>query len=97
MKDKLSIFNRIRLHLFISGRVQGVFFRITMYQKAKKVTGFVKNLQDGRVEAVIEGEKAEVDKLVKWARKGTFLSKIDNIDIIEEEYTGKFNKFDILY
>jgi len=95
MKDKLS--NKIRLHLFISGRVQGVFFRITMYQKAKKVTGFVKNLQDGRVEAVIEGEKAEVDKLVKWAKKGTFFSRVDNVDIIEEEYTGKFNKFDILY
>jgi len=87
----------IRLHLFISGRVQGVFFRITMYQKAKKVTGFVRNLRDGRVEAVVEGEKELVYKLVEWAQKGTFFSKVDNVEIIEEQYKGEFNKFDILY
>lgn len=87
----------IRLHLFISGRVQGVFYRITMYQKAKKIKGFIRNLEDGRVEAVIEGEEKEVDKLVKWAKKGTLLSKINDIEIIEEKYTGEFNRFDILY
>jgi acylphosphatase len=87
----------IRLHIFISGRVQGVLFRIKMYQKAKKVSGFVRNLNDGRVEAVIEGEKEQVDKLLKWAKKGTIFSRIDNIKVIEENYKGEFNNFNIVY
>lgn len=87
----------IRVHLFISGRVQGVAFRVSMWQKAKGVKGFVRNLDDGRVEAVLEGEKEKVDKIVEWAKKGPFFAKVTNFEIIEEEYKGEFKNFKILY
>ena len=89
----------IRVHLFISGRVQGVFFRSTMCQKARQfnVNGFVKNLPDGNVEAVLEGEKEKVRELTEWAKKGTFLSKIKDIKTIKEDYVGEFKVFGIIY
>lgn len=89
----------IRVHLFISGRVQGVFLRSTMSQKARQfdVKGFVKNLPDGNVEAVLEGEEEKVAKLVNWAKKGTFLTKVKNIEIIKQEYKGEFKNFSIEY
>ncbi|MBU2545427.1 acylphosphatase [Patescibacteria group bacterium] len=88
-----------RAHLFISGRVQMVLFRASTQQKAKKfkVKGFVKNLPDKRVEAIIEGEQENVDKLIEWCRRGPILAKVKGVEVIQEEYTGEFNKFDILY
>lgn len=89
----------IRVRLFISGRVQGVFFRSTMCQKARQfdVKGFVKNLPDGNVEAVLEGEEERVTGLIEWAKKGTFLTKVKNIEIIKEDYKGEFENFSIEY
>lgn len=89
----------IRVRLFISGRVQGVFFRSTMCQKAKKVgiNGFVRNIPDGRVEAVLEGEEDKVEKLIKWARRGPIFAKVDNIKIEKEDYVGEFKDFNIEY
>ena len=89
----------IRAHLFISGRVQCVFFRSTMCQKARQfnIYGFVKNLPDGNVEAVLEGEEEKVEKLVEWAKKGTFLAKVKEIEIIKEDYKGEFENFEIIY
>jgi len=89
----------IRVHLFISGRVQGVFYRSTMRQKAKtfEVKGFCKNISDGRVEAVIEGEEEKVNKLIVWAKKGPFFAKVDRVEIKEENYIGEFKDFKIIY
>lgn len=89
----------IRAHLFISGRVQGVLFRATMRQKARKlgINGFVKNVLDGRVEAVLEGEPNKAAKLIEWARKGPFLAKVENLEIKQEDYVGEFNNFNIRY
>ncbi|OGZ17551.1 MAG: acylphosphatase [Candidatus Nealsonbacteria bacterium RBG_13_37_56] len=89
----------IRVHLFISGRVQGVFYRLTMRQKAKtfEVKGFCKNLSDGRVEAVIEGEEEKVNKLINWTKRGPLFAKVKNIEIIEEKYKGEFEEFEIRY
>ena len=63
---------KARAHIFVTGRVQGVFFRQTTQQQAEihKVTGWVKNLPDGRVEAVFEGEEEAVKALVNFSRKG---------------------------
>ncbi len=89
----------IRAHLFISGRVQMVLFRASTQRKAKKfgVKGFVKNLPDKRVEVVIEGEQENVQKLIEWCRKGPMLAKIKDVAVTQENYTGEFNKFSILY
>jgi len=89
----------IRVHLFISGRVQGVFYRSTMRQKAKtfEVKGFCKNLSDGRVGAVIEGEEEKVNKLIVWAKRGPFFAKVADLQIIEEKFIGEFKEFNIIY
>jgi acylphosphatase len=89
----------IRVHLFISGRVQGVFFRDRMRSYAKKlnVTGWVRNLNDGRVEAILEGEEENVLKVIGWAKKGPLLARVDNVDVREEEYKKEFNEFEIRY
>jgi len=89
----------IRAHLFISGRVQGVFYRLAMRQKAKNfgVKGFCKNFSDGRVEAVIEGEEEKVNKLINWTKRGPMFAKVMNVEIIEEQYKGEFDEFKIVY
>ena len=89
----------VRAHIFISGRVQGGFFRENTSKKAQKLglLGWVKNLDNGKVEAVFEGDKEKVEKLVKWAKRGPMFAKVDNIDIDWQEYTGEFQNFEIRY
>jgi len=88
-----------RVHLFISGRVQGVFFRLTMCQKAKNlgVKGFCRNLSDGRLETVIEGEEEKINKLIVWAKRGPFFARVDKVEINKEDYLGEFKDFEIIY
>jgi len=90
---------KIRAHIFVSGRVQGVFFRENTKKKADKteVTGWVKNLRDGRVEAVFEGDRQNVEKLVNWARKGPIWAKIEALDVIWEDYKAEFRAFETRY
>ncbi len=88
-----------RIHLFISGRVQGVNFRIEMKIRANrlKLSGFVRNLKDGRVEAVMQGDEEKVDRLVAWIKRGPMFAKVRDLEIIEEDYIQEFNKFKIIY
>ena len=88
-----------RIHLFIKGKVQGVFFRQTTKVMAEKksVTGWVKNLHDGRVEAVLEGNDMDVSEVVEWCHAGPANAAVDDVEIITEQYKGEFSKFDILY
>ncbi|TBR25911.1 MAG: acylphosphatase [Candidatus Nitrosotenuis sp.] len=88
-----------RLHLFISGKVQGVFFRQAMKVKAKKnhVFGWVKNLKDSRVEAVLEGEDINVGNVVEWCHAGPANARVDDVEIINEKHKNEFTKFDVLY
>ena len=88
-----------RAHIFVSGKVQGVFFRESTKRKAEKlgVFGWVKNLQDGRVEAVFEGGKRNVEEMVNWARKGPIWAKIEALDVLWEDYLGEFKGFEIRY
>ncbi len=88
---------KTRVHLFISGIVQGVFFRDSARQVAQSmgIRGYARNLQDGRVELVVEGEKDSVDKLVQWCHKGPPAAIVDSVDIIEEPYNGEFDLFEV--
>ncbi|SFM73273.1 acylphosphatase [Thermodesulforhabdus norvegica] len=88
-----------RVHLYISGRVQGVFFRDYMRDTARKVgaTGWVRNLPDGRVEAVVEGEADAVNAVVNWCYRGSPASRVDNVEISEDIYSGEFSDFQIRY
>jgi len=88
-----------RYHLYISGRVQGVWYRQSMLQEAVKlgVSGWVKNLIDGRVEACIEGDDASTKKLIEWCYKGPPKAIVENVEIREEPYKGDFKTFQILY
>lgn len=85
------------VHLFIEGWVQGVFFRYYTREKAKElgVTGWVRNLPDGKVEVVAEGEEEAVDSLVKWCYQGPPSARVYDVECIPQEYTGKFKDFSI--
>jgi len=89
----------VRAHIFVSGRVHGVFFRTETQEKARELglTGWVKNLPDGRVEAVFEGERAKVEEMVKWARKGPPGAIVNDLNVVWEEYRDEFTNFEIRY
>jgi len=88
-----------RVTLKIKGRVQGVGFRNSTRRKARKlgVTGWVKNLADGSVEAVVEGKKEDVNDLIDWARRGPRLANVNNIEVERNQYKGEFEGFSIRY
>ena len=82
-----------RAHVWITGRVQGVFFRAYTRDAAQLigVTGWVRNLPDGRVEAVFEGDLDKVERMIEWCREGSPMSRIASVDLLEEVYTGDFD------
>jgi acylphosphatase len=83
--------------VFVSGRVQGVFFRSETKRKAEShsVTGWVRNLPDSRVEAVFEGEAEAVVALVEFCKRGPSGAMVTSFDLTWEAYTGEFNGFKI--
>ncbi len=88
-----------RVHVIISGRVQGVFFRAETQRAATglKLTGWVRNLHDGRVEAVFEGEDANVDKMLAWCQHGPPAARVQEVIINNQPYTGEFRNFGVKY
>jgi acylphosphatase len=88
---------KVRAHIFVSGRVQGVFFRVeTRYEAMKRnVTGWVRNTSGGRVEAIFEGEREDVEKLIDFCRKGPLGARVTKIDVQWEEYSVEFKDFKI--
>ena len=87
-----------RAHLYISGRVQGVNFRYYTRQQARSlgVKGWVRNLIDGRVEAVIEGDAISVERMVDWCHHGPSGAWVDTVELHWEDPTGEFSSFEIL-
>lgn len=85
----------IRKYVLVSGKVQGVFFRSSTKKRAEELglTGWVRNLEDGRVEAVFEGDQEKVEKMIEWCRKGPNYAMVEDIQVIPEKYTGEFNGF----
>ncbi len=88
-----------RVRLFVTGRVQGVFFRQSLKAKSiqNDVFGWVKNLQDGRVECLLEGNAKNISVLVKWANNGPANAIVENIEVHNEKFDNEFTKFDVLY
>ena len=88
-----------RVRLFVTGKVQGVFFRQTLKVMAKKndVFGWVKNLKDGKVESVLEGEVEKIDLLIKWAHSGPANARVEDVEIHNEKFSEEFSKFNVLY
>ena len=76
------------VRLYINGTVQGIFFRQFVKENAERynVKGFVRNLEDGRVEVFAEGNQEEVEKLIELCKQGPRHSKIDNVEIKEEKF-----------
>ena len=89
---------KVRVHAFVSGRVQGVFFRQSTQLKAQRldVKGWVRNLPDGRVEVVFEGEEPAVKSLVDYCRHGPSTAKVNDLEIRNENYVGEFSDFEML-
>ncbi|MFH1232048.1 MAG: acylphosphatase [Planctomycetota bacterium] len=75
--------NKVRSHIWISGKVQGVFFRAYTQKKAQtlNLTGWVRNLPTGQVEAVFEGEKDIVEEMIQWCRHGPPSAQVTKVDI----------------
>ena len=88
-----------RAHIFVSGIVQGVYFRdfTRSHSTAFGLTGWVRNLRDGRVEAVVEGERDDIHRLIERLRSGPPASRVDDVEVNWEKYTDSFVRFQIEY
>ena len=89
----------IRVHIFVSGIVQGVFFRAHTQETANRLslTGWVRNIYDGRVEIIAEGTKENLLKLVAWCNQGPPNALIEDVIAQWQEATDEFKNFDIRY
>lgn len=88
-----------RVHLNIYGRVQGVLFRDSTRRKAKKegVFGYAKNLSDGSVEVIAEGEEEKLINLIEYCKRGPLLAKVSQVEVEWEENRDQFSNFKIEY
>jgi acylphosphatase len=87
-----------RVHIFISGKVQGVYYRQNTAQKAQElgIRGWVRNLSDGRVESVMEGDKVNIHKILDWCKQGPADANVSGVQVVNEEYKDEFTTFDIV-
>ncbi len=90
---------KVRARVLVSGYVTGVGFRWFLHKKAEEVgaTGFVRNLEDGRLEAVFEGDKNQVEAMISHARSGPEAAHVANIQIFWEHPEGKWQELEITY
>lgn len=90
---------KVRAHIFVSGRVQGVFFRQQTQELATRldVNGWVQNTYDERVEAIFEGEKDDVKRLVEFCKKGPPYARVTRVEVAWEKFAGEFKDFRIHY
>lgn len=88
---------KMKAHILVSGRVQGVLFRKHAQKEAQQLnlTGWAHNLIDGRVEILCEGEKENIEKFIEWCKKGPPLAKVDKIEIEHQAHKGEFKEFEI--
>ncbi|MCL4500338.1 MAG: acylphosphatase [Deltaproteobacteria bacterium] len=89
---------KVRVRVLIEGRVQGVFFRASTRDEARArgLAGWVRNLIDGRVEAVFEGDRRMVENMLAWCRKGPSYAYVDNVEIDWQPYQGDLVDFRVI-
>jgi len=90
---------KTRAHIFVSGLVQGVFFRdhTSRWASSLGIRGWVKNCMDGRVEVLAEGEKTNIDDLISRLQQGSPMSDVEDVSVEWKEYTGEFENFRITW
>jgi acylphosphatase len=88
-----------RAHILVSGRVQGVFFRdhTQRWAASLKLTGWVRNLPDGRVESVVEGDKVQIETLISRVKEGPPMANVTEAEVTWEDYQGEFGDFRITW
>jgi acylphosphatase len=86
----------VRAHVFVSGMVQGVNFRwyTAQHARSRGVAGWVRNTDDGRVEAVFEGAEAAVDAMIEWCGEGPRYARVSDVEVLREEPEG-LSDFDV--
>jgi acylphosphatase len=88
----------VRAHVLVFGKVQGVFYRAWVLRQAQdlRLVGWVRNAEDGKVEAVFEGEKEKVEEMIEKCKEGSKYSKVKKVNVAIEKATGKFESFEIV-
>ncbi|OGL41409.1 MAG: acylphosphatase [Candidatus Schekmanbacteria bacterium RIFCSPHIGHO2_02_FULL_38_11] len=91
--------DKVRIKAVVKGFVQGVGYRYFTVREAANLglNGHVKNLYDGNVETVAEGEKKEIEKFILRLKKGPSLSKVTDVEVVWEDYRGEYKGFDIKF
>lgn len=89
----------IRVHIWVTGRVQGVYFRYAVEEEAQDrgITGWIRNLPDGRVEGIFEGEGPRIQELLAFCQRGPMYARVDRVEVREEPFRGEFRRFEIRY
>ncbi len=88
-----------RAHIYVSGRVQGVFYRSNARRRALELglRGWVRNLKDGRVEIVAEGDEEPLERLIEWCRRGPPMARVEDVEVRWEAPTGEYEDFEVRY
>ena len=88
---------KVRKHVHIKGRVQGVWFRASTREQAlsNNVYGWVQNNPRGDVEAVFEGEESDVERVIKWCHRGPSAAYVTDVEIADEKHSGEFSTFSV--
>ena len=91
--------SKVRAHVWIEGFVQGVFFRSHTRDRAIGwgVKGWARNCPDGRVEAVFEGDKQAVERIIQWCHRGPAEAEVKDVQVEWEKYSGEFDTFSVRY
>jgi acylphosphatase len=89
----------VKAHVIVSGRVQGVFFRAETQRAANRleVSGWVRNLPDGTVEALFEGPRSKVEAAVQWCHTGSPGARVTDVQVSWEAASGEFSDFSVRY
>ncbi|NIM60060.1 MAG: acylphosphatase [Candidatus Aminicenantes bacterium] len=90
---------KARAHILVTGRVQGVFFRdhTQKWASSLNLTGWVRNIRNGQVEALAEGDKEKIEELVTRLNEGPPLAQVEKVDVNWEEYRGEFKDFRVAF
>ncbi|MBI4080240.1 MAG: acylphosphatase [Candidatus Levybacteria bacterium] len=88
----------VQAHVFITGQVQGVGFRQFVKSEARKysICGWVQNLPDGRVEAMLQGKKDAIEQILMVCQKGPFLAEVENVEVAWEKDLEAVDNFEII-